>query len=93
MKSENDKIYRDKIDEIGDKVYHLYKMGGREDLVMQYNMGDGTIESYIYEAFLNNSNPRSQRMLKEQYAEAKKMGKIVLFIRDEKRRKFKSYTI
>jgi len=42
---------------------------------------------------LASLNPRSQQMLRVQYANAQKEGKIVLFIKDDKRRKFKSYTI
>ena len=93
MYTETDKIYLDKIDEIGDKVYDLYNLGGRKDLVMLYSMEEKRIYSYVYKDYLASLNPRSQQMLKAQYAAAQKEGKIVLFIQDKKRRKFKSYTI
>ncbi|GEM_PF-3519144 len=93
MYTETDKIYLDKIDEIGDKVYDLYNLGGRKDLIMFYSMENNRILSYIYKDYLASLNPKSQQMLKVQYAAAQKEGKIVLFIQDKKRRKFKSYTI
>jgi len=93
MKFEEDEIYLAKIDEIGNKIYEIYNKSGRRDLVMIYETKEDKIYSYIYEDFKKSLNQRSRDILKEQYQEAMKSGKIVLFIRDEERRKFKSYTI
>jgi len=51
------------------------------------------IYSYIYEDYLNSLNQKSQGMLKDQYKKATRKGEIVLFIRDELRKKFKSFNI
>ncbi len=93
MKSEDDKLYLSTIDKMEAKIYKLYKIGVRKDLVMLYSMDEKRIYSYVYKDYLASLNPRSQQMLKAQYLEAQKEGKIVLFIQDKKRRKFKSYTI
>jgi len=93
MKIEANKLYLETIDKIQSKVYKLYNIGGRKDLVMLYNMDEKRIYSYVYKDYLASLNPRSQQMLRVQYANAQKEGKVVLFIKDDKRRKFKSYTI
>jgi hypothetical protein len=38
-------------------------------------------------------NPRSQRILSEQYQQAIEKGQIVVFVRDNQRRKLVSYSI
>ncbi len=45
MNNEENKIYLDKIDEIGEKVYEFYNMLEREDLIMVYEMNDDKIYS------------------------------------------------
>ena len=93
MNSEENQIYLRKIDEIEDKVYEFYKMSNREDLIMVYGMKEDRIYSYIYDEFKKSLNEKSRKTLVNQYKDAKKSNKIVLFIRDELRRKFKSFTI
>jgi len=93
MNYKEDKIYLATIDKIEAKVYKLYNLGNRKDVVMLYNMEEKRIYSYVYKDYLASLNPRSQQMLRVQYANAQKEGKIVLFIKDDKRRKFKYYTI
>jgi len=93
MTTKENQIYLDKIDEIGDEVYKFYNMSARKDLIMVYEMGVDKIYSYVYKDYLNSLNPRSKEILKKQYNEATKIGKIVLFIKDDLRKKFKSFTI
>ena len=93
MTRKEDEIYFDKINEIAEKVYDFYNMSNREDLIMVYEMKENKIYSYIYKEYLSSLNPRSKEMLEEQYKEAKTSGRIVLFIKDELRRKMKSFTI
>ena len=93
MNSEENQIYFQKIDEIGDKIYELYNLSNRDDLVMFYSMKENQIYSYIYQEFYDSLNQKSKMVLKRQFKDAKEEGKIVLFIKDEKRGKFKSFTI
>jgi len=93
MNNEENKIYLDKIEEIGDKVYDFYNLSGRKDLIMVYEMQQDKIFSYIFKEFFVSLNARSRKMLAVQYKEARAEKKIVLFIRDEARKKFKSFTI
>lgn len=93
MINNENKIYLDKIDEIGQYVYDIYNAADRKDLIMLYEMDEELLYSYVYDEFMADLNLRSQKMLKEQYEEARAKNKIVLFVRDELRQKFKSFTI
>jgi hypothetical protein len=93
MNSEENQIYFQKIDEIGDKIYDFYNSSNRDDLVMFYSMKENRIYSYIYQEFYDSLNEKSKMSLKRQFKEAKQENKIVLFIKDEERDKLKSFTI
>ena len=93
MNSEENQIYLRKIDEIREKVYEFYNMSNREDLIMVYEMKEDRIYSYIYDEFKKSLNEKSRKILVNQYQEAKESNQIVLFIKDELRRKLKSFTI
>lgn len=93
MERKENENYLDKVEEIRGNVYEFYNMSGRGDLIMVYEMQEDKIYSYIYKDYLNSLNLRSRQLLKEQYAEAKVSGKIVLFIKDKLREKLKSFTV
>ncbi|MFK7906906.1 MAG: hypothetical protein AB8B69_17365 [Chitinophagales bacterium] len=93
MRIEQNQKYWDIIEVIGDSVYQAYNSGGRKDLIILYSVKERRLYSYVYEEFKNDLNERSQQMLEEQYKNATEEGKVVLFIRDEAARKFKSFTI
>ena len=93
MTYEEDKIYLDTIDNIVNKVYEFYNMSDRKDLVMIYEMKENKIYSYIYGEYKKSLNELSREMLEKQYQEAIESKRIVLFIRDEVRKKFKSYVV
>lgn len=93
MDNQENQIYLQKIDEIADQVYELYNLSPRDDLVMVYNMLESRIYAYAYSDFLKTLNEKSRSILVSQYQEAKEENKIVLFIRDDIRKKFKSFTI
>lgn len=93
MTYEEDKIYLDAIDNIVDKVYDFYNMSDRKDLIMIYEMKENKIYSYIYDDYLKCLNEKSREMLEKQYQEANESKRIVLFIKDEVRKKFKSYVV
>lgn len=96
MKKVNHKeneIYLAKIDEIGDEVYEFYRQSNRKDLIMVYKMQENKIYSYLHDDFKKSLNDRSKAILEAQYNEAIASNKIVLFIKDELRKKFKSFVI
>ena len=93
MVTENDERYLKTLDEISDRVYQFYQLGGRKDLIMVYEMSKKRIYSYIYNEFRQTLSANSKAILAEQYQEALAENKIVLFIQDDEMRKLKSYVI
>ncbi len=93
MNTNENEIYFQKIEEIRDKVYGFYHLSGRKDLIMVYNMQEEKIYSYVYKDFYRDLNQRSKKIVAMQYEEARRVGKIVLFIQDDLRKKSKSFTI
>ena len=93
MATENNYRYIKTLDEISDKVYQFYQLGGRKDLIMVYQMAEKRIYSYVYNQFRQTLSANSKAMLAEQYKEALAENKIVLFIQDDEMRKLKSYVI
>ena len=93
MATENNDRYLKTLDEISDKVYQFYQLGGRKDLIMVYQMAEKRIYSYVYNEFRKTLSANSKAMLAEQYQEALAENKIVLFIQDDEMRKLKSYVI
>jgi len=90
---ETDTKYLKMIDEIENMVINFYNLSGRNDLIMQYEVKEKKIYSYLYSEFLKGLNQKSKDLLSIQYEEARKTNKIVLFIRDEENEILKSYTI
>lgn len=88
---EKNKRYLDVLDEIEDTVYKFYNVSGRPDLIMLYNMKEKRIYSYVYEDFWGMVKEKS--ILEKQYAEARQLGKIVLYLKDEEMKVLKSYII
>jgi hypothetical protein len=93
METEINKKYLKVVNKIKNDVYHFYQISNQKDLIFIYEMPKGQILSYIYKEYWESLNPKSQELLKIQYKEANENGQLVLFIRDEEARVFKSYTI
>lgn len=93
MRNEEDEFYIAKANEIKPKLYEFFNLSGRRDLIMVYEMQEEKIYSYIYEDYLNSLVPQSKEILKKQYKEAQVSGEIVVFIKDDLRKKIKSFNI
>ena len=91
--NEENQIYFQKIDEIRELVYKLYNISNRKDLIMVYMMKEERVYTYIYDEFIKTLNEKSVKILVNQYKKARASNKIVLFIKDELRKKLKSFTI
>ncbi len=61
--------------------------------VMLFEVQEGRIYAYPYDQFMSDLSPRSQALLKEQYAQAIQEGWIVVFVRDNEKRKLVSYSL
>ena len=61
--------------------------------VILFDIQAAKIYAYPYHDFKADLSLRSQALLEEQYTEAVTTGKIVVFVRDNRRRHLVSYTI
>jgi len=61
--------------------------------VILVDIESATIYAYPYHDFKADLSRRSQTSLEQQYNSAVRQGKIVVFVRDNRKRKLVSYTI
>ena len=74
-------------------IYHLYEMHADKLPVMLYDIQERRVYAYPYKSYRAGLSERSQTSLKEQYKNANANGMVVVFIRDNKKRKLKSYSV
>ena len=70
-----------------------YNLFAEKKPVMLFDIQEQKIYAYPYEAFKADMNERSQQILEAQYQEALSERKIVVFVRDNKKRKLVSYCL
>ena len=88
-----DDPYLDIIDEYWDKIVMMYDLFADKRPVMLFELPSLKIYAYPYREFKADLNQRSQAILTHQYREAQANGQMVLFVRDNDKQKFKSYTL
>jgi len=86
-------LYYDLILENYSNILKLYSEFEEKRPIMLYDVLEKRIYAYPYEDYKNTLSMRSQKNLKQQYEEAIQNGDFVVFVRDDKYRKFRSYTI
>ena len=74
-------------------IHRLYEIYADKDPVMLYDIQERRVYAYPYEAYRADLSERSQVSLKEQYEHALANGLLVVFIRDNKKKKLKSYSV
>jgi hypothetical protein len=79
--------------DIHEKVCFLHGQFAKEWPVMLYDVQEQRIYAYPYGPFAADLSQKSQRSLAQQYRAACADGCMVLFIRDNVKRKLKSYTM
>jgi hypothetical protein len=60
---------------------------------MLFDIQEQRVYAYGYEGFKSELSPKNQTTLAEQYEQAQKSGKMVVFVRDNDNRKLASYSI
>ena len=73
-------------------ILMLYRHVADKKPVMLFDIQEQRIYAYPYEEFKAELNERSQTILTEQYEDALENQKIVIFVRDNVKRKLVSYT-
>jgi hypothetical protein len=74
-------------------IRHLYSRFARKRPVMLLELQTRRIYAYSFHGYKADLSPRSQALLEDQYAEAARTGEMVVFVRDEDRRKLVSFNL
>jgi len=93
MTDTDDDLYLDAIFALWPKILDMYRLFESKKPVMLYDLQEQKVYAYPYREFKAEMNPRSQASLTEQYKQAIKENKMVIFVRDNEKRKLRSYTL
>jgi hypothetical protein len=74
-------------------IQRLYETFAEKRPIMLYDIEERLIYAYPYEQYRLELSERSQSSLKKQYEDASANGMLVVFIRDNKKKKLRSYTV
>ncbi len=85
--------YLDVVAEHWRQILTLYVTFQDKRPVMLYDIQERRIYAYPYAEFKADLSKRSQGLLTRQYQEAKREDKIVVFVRDNKKKKLVSYCL
>ena len=89
---ERDYLY----DTLSDYLEHVrvaYQQHEDKRPVMLFDIQEQRIYAYGYEGFKSDLSPKSQVTLAEQYEQAQRSGKMVVFVRDNDNRRLASCSI
>lgn len=91
MNDEHDE-YLDVAYEQWDDIFRLYRTFEKLKPVMLYDIQERRIYAYPYEEYLKELSEKSRMKLKEQYENALLRNQLVVFIRDNEKRRLVSYS-
>ncbi len=79
--------------ERADDILRLYRQFAEKKPVMLLELPSQRIYAYPYLDFKNTLSERSQKMLEKEYEEAVAHNKIVVFVKDNDRRRMISFSV
>ena len=85
--------YFEAIQEQWPNILKLYEAFKKYRPVMLYDIQESKVYAYPYKEFQSELSTRSQASLKDQYESASVDGSMVIFVRDNLKRKLVSYTM
>jgi len=83
----------DALSEYLEHVMAAYKQYEAKRPVMLFDIQEQRIYAYGYEGYKSELSARNQVTLAEQYEQAQRSGKMVVFVRDNDNRRLVSYSI
>jgi len=93
MAEQLDDPFLDAVAEHWEKIVAGYKQFEDKRPVVLYDIQEERVYLYPYEDFKNDMSPKSQVSLAEQYELAGKLGKMVMFVRDNDAEKLVSFIL
>jgi hypothetical protein len=85
--------YLKTIQEQWPNILKLYEAFKKHNPIMLYDIQEHKVYAYPYKEFRAELSVRSQASLKAQYESASAQGSMVVFVRDNLKRKLVSYTM
>ena len=74
-------------------ILMMYEMFEAKRPVMLFDIQEQRVYAYPYREFRDEMNERSQHLLKQQYEQAQVDGQIVVFVRDNVKRKLRASSL
>ena len=93
MKKPQPDPYWEVVREQYDNLLYLYREFAQKRPVMLFDIQEQRGYAYPYQEFSADLSQKSQISLASQYRDACRDGQMVVFIRDNEGRKFKSYSV
>lgn len=91
-KTKKDDLYRH-VERAWDTIWMAYKEHERKRPIILYDVQEKRVYAYPYKAFSDDLSEASQKSLRVQYQQAGKNNEIVVFVRDNVRKKLVSYSL
>ena len=91
-KTKNDDLYRH-VEGAWDTIWMAYKEHERNRPIILYDVQEERVYAYPYKPFCNGLSARSQEILRQSYRDAGKNNEIVVFVRDNVKKKLVSYSL
>lgn len=74
-------------------ILMMYRLLEEKKPIMLYDMQEQRVYAYPYLEFRQELSERSQQSLKDQYEQALRDGKIVVFVRDNDKKRLVSFSM
>jgi len=86
-----DDPYLDQIDEQWDNIVMVYQTFKGKDQIIEFDVTEQKIYSYPAGDYIQTLSERTRDQTTRQFAEAKKRNQFLLFIKDTKNQRLRSY--
>jgi len=86
-----DDPYVDMIDEQWDNIVMLYQTFRGKDQIIEYGVTEQKIYSYPADEYVQTLSERTRDQAARQFAEATRCNQFLLFVKDTKNRRLRSY--
>lgn len=86
-----DDPYLDLINEHWDNIVKLYRTFKGKDQIIQFDVSERKVYSYPAGDYIQTLSERTRDQTARQFAEAKKRGQFILFVKDTPNRRLRSY--